>query len=601
LEERERILKMWTSYESYLLFPPIRQFGLSIMQLAKSYYIRKGENYLYPAISYDGGVGKNSWKQDFKATKETKAGEEDGFFKFEFEVPTSENNEYAVDVVIVGSGCGGAVAAKTLAEAGFSVLVVEKGRWVPTDQLPLHEDVAGENMYEGGMACTTEDGGIALLAGSTFGGGGAVNWSASLQTPHYVRKEWHEKHNLPFFLSADYQRCLDAVCNRMGVTLPSAHNHRNETLLKSAREMGMAAAAVPQNAGTGHKDGFCTNGCGCAPGSRKNGTTHTWLPDAARAGAKFMTAFHCDRVVLSGKRAVGVEGVYTPTNTPVTIKARQVIVSGGTLNSPALLLRSKIKNSAIGKNLHIHPVSFVQAFYPESVKPMEGALLTSIVSDFVNLDMEYHGCRLETPSMTPGLAYSCLPWTGGEKFKNLILEFEKMDTYICLVREKNPGRIIIDERGRPVIQYEVQADERRWMMVGIEALCNMAYLRGAKTIYSPVSGFPEYVRPDVVDEKAGIMEPTYRAWLEKLKRLGLPRVGTGWASAHHMGSCHMNGNGEGVCDEEGRVLGYEALAIADASLMPSASGVNPMVTTMAISLKVAEGIRDRMKAHLSRD
>jgi hypothetical protein len=166
------------------------------------------------------------------------------------------------DVVIVGSGCGGAVAAKTLAEAGLKVIVVDKGYYWSPLRLPMSELEGSAHLFDNGGMMLSEGATVTIAAGSTWGGGGTVNWSASLQTQGYVRHEWSQKFGLKYFTSAEFQRDLDAVCSRMGVgTSAIQHNKTNEILLEGARKLGWSAKTVPQNTGgEAHNCGYCTYG-----------------------------------------------------------------------------------------------------------------------------------------------------------------------------------------------------------------------------------------------------------------------------------------------------------------------------------------------------
>lgn len=292
-------------------------------------------------------------------------------FEYEFlQFPPGDRPEtIETDVVIIGSGCGGAVAAKNLAEAGHRVLVVEKSYHYPSKFFPMDFIEGTVNMFEAGGATMTNDGSMAILAGSTWGGGGTINWSASLQTQGFVRQEWSDG-GLPFFTSNEFQQSLDRVCDRMGVnTEHIEHNCANRILLSGARKLGYAAKDVPQNTGNGeHYCGYCIMGC---PSAGKKGPTESFLMDAAKAGATFIEGFHADKVVFSNKKgrrvATGVKGTWTSRDSylrpnsgdgvtrKVNIKAKKVVVSCGTLQSPLLLLRSGIKNSQVGRNLHLHP------------------------------------------------------------------------------------------------------------------------------------------------------------------------------------------------------------------------------------------------------
>lgn len=160
--------------------------------------------------------------------------------------PGSGDEVIETDVVVVGSGCGGAVVAKNLAEAGNRVIVADKGYHYRPEHLPMTEADAGIHLFMNGGLESSDDNSIVVIAGQTWGGGGTVNWSASLQTQGFVRKEWADA-GLPFFTSSEYQNSLDRVCQRMGVSAEHIeHNKANRVILEGARKLGYSCKAVPQ-------------------------------------------------------------------------------------------------------------------------------------------------------------------------------------------------------------------------------------------------------------------------------------------------------------------------------------------------------------------
>jgi hypothetical protein len=284
------------------------------------------------------------------------------------------------DVVIVGSGCGGSVAAKNLAEAGFRVVVVEKSYYFPTSAFPMTPLEGNMNLYENGGFLATDDGNMAVLAGSTWGGGGTINWSASLAPQGYLREEWAAKHGLDLFTSRQFQESVDRVCDRMGVDDSQIeHSFGNQLVLNAAQKLGYNARPVPQNTGHGkHYCGHCHLGCASA---MKKGPRETFLADAAESGAVFIEGFDAHRVILgqSGRSgnpaAVGIAGTWTSramhfghgqesgplVRRRVEIRAKRVIVACGSLQSPLLLRRSGMRNPHIGRHLYLHPGKLKQA------------------------------------------------------------------------------------------------------------------------------------------------------------------------------------------------------------------------------------------------
>lgn len=352
---RQQILQGWA--KSYI--PPLRDSVKGLASLIAATWVKNsatlGPVLGFPKVPIHGKPGK---------------GFDYDFIQFP---PGDEPETLETDVVIVGSGCGGGVCAKNLAaEAGLRVIVVEKAYHYPPEHLPMTEADAGVHLFMDGGVNVSDDASIAIIAGQAWGGGGTVNWSASLQTQQYVRQEWANA-GLPFFTSSGFQDSLDRVCHRMGVSTDYVeHGLNNQVLNEGARKLGYSTKMVPQNTGgNAHYCGYCTLGCGSA---EKQGPVVSFLPDAARAGAQFIEGFDAEKVLfenVQGKRtAVGVKGLWRSRDTnggvsgndktirSVILKAKRVIVSCGTLQSPLLLHRSGLANPQIGRNLHLHPGLF---------------------------------------------------------------------------------------------------------------------------------------------------------------------------------------------------------------------------------------------------
>ncbi|EMC92046.1 hypothetical protein BAUCODRAFT_274597 [Baudoinia panamericana UAMH 10762] len=602
---RERIIQRWSTS----LVPVLRQLHVSLTSLSRLYWIRTsptlGRTLSFPRIpAHPKGP--------------------ETFYSFNFlQIPSASKSNPVVlqtDVVIVGSGCGGAVAAKTLAEAGLKVIVVDKGSYWSPKHLPRSELDGFNELFLNGGAMQSDDNGVAVLAGSTWGGGGTVNWSASIQTQGFVRREWSEKFGLTHFTSAAFQADLDAICERMGVgTSAIEHNKANRVLLEGARRLGWAAKPVPQNtAGEAHYCGYCTLGCGSCG---KKGPTETFLPDAARAGAVFIEGFKVRNVVFeessdaSERVVTGVEGVWTPrdnqsgapgaANDPceVIIKASKVIIAAGTLATPVLLRRSGLTNPHIGRHLHLHPVSFVGAVWDQDVRPWEGGILTSVVTEFENLDHQGYGAKLESTTMLPSLFLPLFPWRSGLQFKEFAAKMKRMTGYISLARDRYGGRVYPDPKdGRIRLQYVTSQYDRTHILEGVVRLAELLYVQGAREIFTAIPSVDSFVRPTpdpeskvhvTSNDTPSVNDVEFGAWLQRVRKAGLSD--TLMASAHQMGSCRMGTSAStSVVDPKGRVWGTTGLYICDASVFPSASGVNPMVTCMGISRGIARQIAEEV-------
>ncbi|KAI9675775.1 MAG: hypothetical protein M1817_001142 [Caeruleum heppii] len=590
LQARTAILQAWS--QSYVA--PIRIVSRALELLTKSTWVRTsptiGPVLGFPRAPVHGQPGK-------------------GFdFKF-LTCPSGCGAEvFETDVVIVGSGCGAGVVAKNLAEDGHRVLTVEKAYHYGPEHMPMSELDASHHLFHGGGLQPSDDNSMTVIAGSTWGGGGTVNWSASLQTEGFVRKEWAEA-GLGHFTSAEFQDSLDRVCKRMGVSTEHIeHNHANRVLMEGARRLGYAHKAVPQNTGGNkHYCGYCTLGCGSA---EKQGPVVSFLPDAARAGAQFMEGLEVESVIFDdskgSKTAIGVRGKWTSrdgkSSRDVVVKSKRVVISSGTLFSPLILLRSGLKNPQIGRNLKLHPVQFIFGIWPDEIRPWEGGILTSVCNEFQNLDGHGHGAKLEVMVMLPGWILPILPGLAAD-YKKSLLKFKHMSGFFSIVRDSGSGQIYPDATsGQPRIAYSPSALDRQYCLEGMLALAKICYVTGASEIHTVVDGIAPYIRadhPPVTDDEgldAGINHPAFQSWLATLRAAGLNQPSTKFGSAHQMGSCRMGVSPRtSVVNPRGQVWDTKDLYVADASVFPSASGVNPMVTNMAIADGISRGLSRELK------
>ncbi|KAH6963805.1 hypothetical protein DER45DRAFT_123402 [Fusarium avenaceum] len=526
------------------------------------------------------------------------------------------------DVVIVGSGCGGGVSARNLAEAGHKVLVVDKAYHYPPTRLPMAQDAGATHLFDNGGFFVTEDSGCTVTAGSAWGGGGTVNWSVCLKPQDFVRKEWADE-GLPLFTSTAFDECLDRVWEFQGAgTDKIRHNHRNKVLLNGSAKLGWTARPAPVNTGgREHFCGQCHMGCGLA---EKRGPATSWLPDAARAGAQFMEGFEVNKVIFDsdGETVIGVEGEWASRDSEggvsdlvggrikrrVVIKAKKVILSAGSLWSPVVLKKSGITNHHVGANLHLHPCNFVTAVYKEETKPWEGGIITSYSSEFDNVDGSGYGTKLETTCM-PFTIMPQTSWTGGLGTKLHMTKYRHMDAWISLTRDRDGGNIFVDPTtGRPRIDYTPSDYDRAHTIQGVEALAKICYVTGAVEIRPLLPGLESFTRSGEslsehsLDSQGSVADPetedpAFAAWLGRLREVGNKPPTTAWSSAHQMGTCRMSASrDEGVVDEKGRVWDTENLYVADASVFPSASGVNPMITIMAIADWISRGVDAELRA-----
>ncbi|KAI8883540.1 long-chain fatty alcohol dehydrogenase [Backusella circina FSU 941] len=500
------------------------------------------------------------------------------------------------DTIIIGSGAGGGVVASKLAAAGKSVLVIEKGAYYHEKEFLHREATAMERMYETHGFAPSYEGSINILAGSVFGGGTTINWCASLKLQHFVREEW-AKQGLTHFLTPKFSEDLDKVFDRIGASTSGIqHNGSNQVLVDGCKKLGYPIADIPQNTGgKAHSCNFCYAGC---KGGIKNGTMNTWLRDAYQHNAKFMDKTKVTRVLIKNGKVTGVECLPNLSDKTIQIQADQVVVSAGSLQSPGVLLRSGLKNKHIGHHLRLHPCALAFGYFDRPISTSQGSIMTAVSNVVENVDNEGYGAKLEVPLLHPGSFSSVLPWRGAAHHKDLMMRYDHCAPILILTRDKDStGVVRYDDKQNFVVDWNLSSHDRQSMLAGIERSCNILAAAGAREIHTGQFGVEPFYFEQGEEPRAD--HPRFLAWKEGVRKYGLPQDGSGVFCAHQMGTCRMGISPKvSVAKPTGETWEVKNLYVADASLLPTATGVNPMVTTEAVCLHVADSILDKKTSKL---
>ncbi len=349
--------------------------------------------------------------------------------------------------------------------------------------------------------------------------------------------------------------------------------------------LGLGCGVIPQNrAGCEDPDrcGWCCLGC---PVGAKQSTPRTCLADAAAHGARLWVGAEAQRVLIENGRAVGVEVATAGPEGPRThtVRARAVVVAAGSLHTPALLLRSGLTNPNLGRHLFLHPTVPVFGDYAELIEPWRGPMLTRYVPHLNNLDGRHYGVVIEHAPAHPGLIGLGLPWRSGAQHKADVARAIHRAIFIVITRDREGGRVTVDARGRPVLHYALARPDGQHLMRGIHEAFRLHQAAGAQLISGTHSGLQPFEGGDL------------EAYLQQVTRQGLAPNAYNLFSAHQMGSCRMGGRRpHSVLTPHGEAWDVRNLFVADASAFPTASGVNPMITVMALAHYISQAVKARV-------
>jgi choline dehydrogenase-like flavoprotein len=499
------------------------------------------------------------------------------------------------DVVVIGSGAGGGVVAGELARAGKSVIVLEKGGYNYEGNFTWQEEQAMPELFLKRGTLSTKDLGVIMLAGGTLGGGTSVNWMTSLRTPEEVLLEWEKRSGLrECFTGSRLQDSFTAVEQRLSVnTDNSQHNRQNQLLFDGASALGYHAGVVPRNTvGCEERCGFCTMGCryGCSQSTLK-----TYLQDAYTQGARILVHCNAQKILLEHGRAAGVQATVKDEKSGntfnLTVRAGVVVVAAGALVSPLILLHSGIENSHIGRHLHLHPTAISVGVYPEKVNAWQGVLQSAYSDQFTHLNKNY-GYTLEVAPTHPGLFGLATPWYSARNYRDEMTTVAHLASFIVLARDRGEGRVVADSAGEPVVKYVVSAQDRQHILHGLRQGTRIHLAAGAERVIS-LQNRPTDLRRS---KQEPVSPEQLRAFDRLIGRRGLGSNRVVLFSAHQMGTCRMGTDPRSaVTDEHQQVHGVKGLFVCDSSVFPTACGVNPMLSIMALAHQSSQYIKTQIR------
>ncbi|HEY6449718.1 MAG TPA: GMC family oxidoreductase, partial [Candidatus Cybelea sp.] len=489
-----------------------------------------------------------------------------------------EGEQVSADVVVIGSGAGGGVVASAFARAGKRVVVLEAGGAYDARTFTQREMMMSQLYLDGGLT-STSDLGVAILAGSTVGGGTTVNWCTCLRLPERIADEWAGQSGIPSLgdeLAAHYAR----IESRLDIRPAANHNANNRVILDGASALGLHAAASPRNAASDCADGCGYCGFGCAYG-KKQSTASTFLCDFATNGGAIYANASAVRIETSGDRARSVVARQTVAPDDLRtfgVKADLFVVCAGALRTPGLLARSGIRNPLLGRRLFLHPVAAAVAEFDRPVEPWIGPM-QSAYSDTFNYRSGNYGAKIEVAPSHPGMAALALPWENRASHAELMSRFRNAATMFALTRDRDHGSIDLDQEGS--IRYRLSSHDGENLLAGLSGLFDLGFAAGA------VRMMTLHAKPIEIERSqwGRSQSDTLGA---RLRRIGIAPNRQILFSAHQMGTAAMGSERQrSVVDPSGRVWDYENLLVADASIFPQSSGVNPMLTIMAMASRIA--------------
>jgi choline dehydrogenase-like flavoprotein len=476
------------------------------------------------------------------------------------------DGDESCDVVVVGSGAGGAAAARVLAEAGLSVVVLEEGEHHdrasyssdPLEALPALYRERGMTACEGRPV-------IPLPVGRCVGGTTVINSGTVFRAPEDVLAGWRGEFGIGWApdLAGEFESLERDL--RVAPVDPATAGRNAELCRAGAEAIGAANGPLLRNAGDVTCCGTCPTGCEL---DAKLAAHVSELPRACAAGAVVRAGMRVHEVLVENGRAVGVRaGGHR-------VRSRAVVLAGGALGTPELLLRQGLANSSgeVGRRLHIHPACWVGARFDDEVRGWDGVMQSWHVGEW-----QSEGLFLEA-TFTP-LAFGAhwLPGAGAE-FKRRLERYADLAVIGVHLSDRSEGRLRV-RGGALRIGYRLTDDDAARLRFGIARAADIHFAAGAREVYPQLGSLSVLGPGEQRHVESGRFRPADLR-LEAFHPMGTARMGSDPARS--------------VVSPSGEAHDVPGLYVADASLFPSSLRVNPMLTVMACARRVARGLADRL-------
>jgi choline dehydrogenase-like flavoprotein len=487
-----------------------------------------------------------------------------------------EGQSFDAEVLVIGTGAGGASVGTELAEAGFDVCFVEEGAYHPTSSFNpyMHESIP--RLYrDAGTTFLSGTPMIPFMEGRCVGGSTVINGGMCYRTPSHILEKWEETTKSDCLGPAEMEGFFERVESRVHAKLqaPVSVGGDNRIMAKGAAEKGWKFIKNKRNQDHCVGSNNCVLGC---PTGAKQSTLVSYMPKAFEAGANCLTQVRVDNLIIENGRCVGVEGRAVNPRTmkgdvKVSIRARAVIIACGAIQTPLLLQKHRLgrPSGQLGKHFLCHPNVKMVGIFPYEVDAWKG------VSQFGQI-REFHdeGILLAENFVPPGVIAIPTPLIA-EKSWDFMGKYNNMVLGGCLVEDSITGTVKRGPFGRPNVTYNISEYDRVRFIKAAMYMAEMWFALGAEMILSPFK-LGAYHWLHSVDELRKI-EP------DRIKRKHLDMF-----TVHLMGTARMGSRPEySVVDLSGELWDLPGCYVSDASIFPTAIAVNPQITIMAMSTRIA--------------
>lgn len=491
------------------------------------------------------------------------------------------------DVVVIGSGAGGAVAAYELAAAGHAVLLLEEGLYFGRQDFTGSTFRMQNLLYRDmGMTSTLGNAAIFLPTGRSVGGSTTVNSGTCYRLPDRVAKSWEVQLGLAGYGPEGLAPYFERVESVLGVEYgaPDVLGPVAAAVARGAEAMGLKHKPLRRNAPGCDGQGLCCFGC---PTDAKRSTNVSYVPMALQAGAQLMVGARAERLLIENGRVVGVEveSAYPQHRGQVRhprfqVRARAVVVACGTLATPVFLQsdpvarRALSRSQALGKHLTIHPAAGIFAVMPEQITTTPSIPQSYAIEEFHEQGLLFEGAA--TPVDLSAMQLTLV----GRRFVETMEAFPHLACFGFMLEDSASGSVAPGPYRRPLVRYDLTPHDVTRIKRGIDVLSRVFFAAGAGRVLTPAHGFEIVNHPDE---------------LSRLHQLDLRPSQFDLTAYHPLGTARMGVSpATSVVNPDLAAHDLPGLYICDGSVIPTSPAVNPQLTIMAVASRAAQRLAERL-------
>ncbi len=477
------------------------------------------------------------------------------------------------DVVVVGTGPGGAIVGKELAEEGHAVVFLEEGKLHRRDSFDGSGRTSIKHFYRGhGVMSALGNSAVPVLAGRLVGGSTAINTAICFRTPTWILDEWCERLGTDQLKAVRLERHFERVerHSRVQPNDEKVIGPIGDIVRRGCEKLGWSHFVLERNAPDCDNQGCCDWGC---PSGARLSMDRTYIPMALQRGAVLFTDSRAVEVIVDNGRAVGVVAESVERKRKIRVRAQAVVLACGAIPTPVLLLGQGICNSSgqVGRNLSLHPGVPASAEFDHPVEAYKYSPSGVGVDQF-----HREGQMLVSVGLDINMVSSAHPILG-RRFTEFMDKYDRIGTMGVLLKDATRnGRVRVGPGGGPLITYWLQEEDLRQLVLATSRIHELFFAAGARRCY------PLGHRMPVLESPAD---------LEAYRRRRIAASDWVWTAFHPLGTAQMGHDpASSVVSLDNETHDVRRLFIVDGSVVPGPTAVNPQLTIMALATRAAERI-----------